>query len=84
MCHVWRVSRVAHVERVSHVERVYDAWHVCHALLDVESATVMMGVMAVLPLLTLKTQTRKNCCSFSLAKLMQSCSKELTSKNSKP
>ena len=26
----------------------------------------------------LKTVTRKNCCSFSLAKLMQSCSKELT------
>ena len=31
-----------------------------------------------------KTVTRKNCCSFSFAKLMQSCSKELVSKNSKP
>ncbi len=31
-----------------------------------------------------KTVMRKNCCSFSLAKLMQSCSKELVSKNSKP
>ena len=31
-----------------------------------------------------KTVTRKNCCSFSLAKLMQSCSNEFTSKNSKP
>ena len=31
-----------------------------------------------------KTVARKNCCSFSLAKLMQSCSKELTSNHSKP
>ena len=31
-----------------------------------------------------KTVTRKNCCSFSLAKLMQSCSSELVGKHSNP
>ena len=32
----------------------------------------------------MKTHVRKNCCSFSLQKLMHSCSKELNLKFSKP
>ena len=41
-------------------------------------------VCNALSFLTWRTCSKKNCCNFSLAKLMQSCSNELWTKFSKP